>query len=286
MTDPAITQWTEPHLAMRDASVSPTGQLFVFFPGSTFVPSDYQLLLKTAAHQGYLTIGLRYPNDWNAGGLVDAGDPNCTERARLEMFDGVDRTQNFSVGPTDSIHHRLVALLEYLDRAHPGEGWGAFLSSGEPVWTSIVIAGHSLGSGEAALIGLRYSTARVLMFSGPQDHCSGSGSVASPWVRAPGMTPTMKFFGFAHLEDPVEPLQLSAWSQLDIDRFGMPAASVNVDIHNPPYENAHELKTDALPATGSYADPHAHRSTAVDADTPRSGGVPVFDPVWRYMMGP
>jgi hypothetical protein len=58
---------------------------------------------------------------------------------------------------------------------------------------------------------------------------------------------------------------------------------VNVDKHGPPYEGSHELKTDALPSTGSYDD--AHRSIAIDAETPLSGGAPVFEPAWTYLFG-
>jgi hypothetical protein len=64
----------------------------------------------------------------------------------------------------------------------------------------------------------------------------------------------------------------------------MPAGSVNIDKHDPPFESAHELKTDGLPSTGSYAD--AHRSVAIDADTPTTAGAPAFAAAWRYLVGP
>jgi hypothetical protein len=91
-------------------------------------------------------------------------------------------------------------------------------------------------------------------------------------------------FGFAHLEDPEQALQLAAWSLSGMDPFGMPAASVNIDKHVAPYEGSHELKTDATPSSGSYAD--AHRSIAVDADTPIAAGAPLFAEAWSYLVGP
>jgi hypothetical protein len=122
------------------------------------------------------------------------------------------------------------------------------------------------------------------MLAGPNDFCTAAPAVPAPWLVASGATPPAARFGFGHLEDPEEPRQLAAWSQLGLDPFGMPAASVNVDKQPLPYEHSHELKTDALPSTGSYAD--AHRSLACDAQTPLVGATPGFDPVWRYLIGP
>lgn len=283
-TDPGITKWTEDHLALRDPTVAPNGQLLLFLPGSTLLPSDYRLLLATAANQGYLVVGLRYPNDWDASGLNDPADPGCTRLARLEVLDGVDRTSVLDVGVTDSVVHRLVALLAWLEQAHPGEGWGGFTAAGQPSWASIAAAGHSFGSGMAALIGIEDGAARMVMLAGPNDFCTGDTSTPAPWLLPGGLTPPAARFGFGHLADAEEPRQIAAWSALGLDPFGMPASSVNVDKQPPPYEHAHELKTDALPSTGSDAD--AHRSVACDAQTPLTGSIPQFDPAWRYLLGP
>jgi hypothetical protein len=188
-TDPAITRWTEVHFALRDPSAPPTGKLVLFLPGWMLLPSDYQLLLATAARQGYLVVGLRYPNDWDAAGLNDPADPDCTRLARREILDGVDRTAQVDVGPTDSIDHRLVALLGYLDQMHPGEGWGSFVAAGQPAWPSIVAAGHSFGSGMAALIAVDQGAARAVMLAGPNDFCTGTPNTPAPWLTAAGPTP-------------------------------------------------------------------------------------------------
>ena len=78
-TESGIAGWTEPHYALRDPSVASNGLLLVFFPGTGFLPSDYQLVLAAAAHQGYFAIGLRYANDKDVGAISDASDPDCTE---------------------------------------------------------------------------------------------------------------------------------------------------------------------------------------------------------------
>lgn len=290
-TESGITRWTEDHFAFRDPKASSNGKLVVFFPGTGLLPADYQLVLSTAAQQGYLVVGLRYANDKDVGAISDSSDPNCTEQSRLEILTGKDLSSKVTVGPGDSILNRLVALLLFLDAQHPGEGWGSFVSGGQPLWSSIVAAGHSLGGGEAALIGLKYAVARVVMFSSPNDHSCGDSSVQpAPWEVAGTLTPPMLWFGFGHLWDVNdEPLELSAWNALGMAQFGNPF-SVNVEKIMPPYDNSHELKTDALPATCSSqatcATNDAHRSTAVDLDTPLDAGVPHFLSTWRYLLGP
>jgi hypothetical protein len=53
---------------------------------------------------------------------------------------------------------------------NPNEGWGAFVSGGQPDWSSIVATGHSLAEGEAALTASKYQVARgdVLLAKRPQ----------------------------------------------------------------------------------------------------------------------
>jgi hypothetical protein len=193
-TDPTITRWTEDHVVMRDPTTPPNGQLLVFFAGSMLLPSDYRFFLATAAGRGYLTIGLRYANSWDASSLEDTADPACTRRARLEIVDGLDRSTAVDVGPVNSILHRLTALVGYLDRQYPAEGWGQFLAAGQLQWRKIVVAGHSFGSGEAAMIGLTYRTARVILLAGPNDHCFGS--TAATVQDARGVTPCSYANGF------------------------------------------------------------------------------------------
>jgi hypothetical protein len=289
-TDPAISQYTDDNYVMTGGAQS-LGDVLLLLPGSTLHASDYQLLLQTAASQGYRAIGLEYPNGWDAAQLNDPADATCTELARLEIVDGVDRTAVVTVSRTDSIEHRLVALLAYLDRAQPMAGWNAYYSGDSPIWSRVAVAGHSFGAGETAALAITRPLLRAVMFSGPNDHCSGDGAPA-PWLASAGATPPALQFGLAHLQDPLEPQQLAAWSMLGMAGFGSPSSSVNVDKQPLPYEHAHELKTSALPATSSYGSPpkyvDAHRSTAVDGFTPldSASGAPYLASAWRYLLGP
>ncbi len=153
------------------------------------------------------------------------------------------------------------------------------------------MAGHSLGGGEAALIGTMYAVPRVVMFSSPNDHTCGDSTMPARWEVPSTVTPPASWFGFGHLWDSDdEMLEVSAWSALGMDVFGSPAASVNVEKVAPPYEGSHELKTFALPATctdeSSCPINDAHRSTAVDANTPLDGAEPHFLAAWQYLLGP
>jgi hypothetical protein len=83
----------------------------------------------------------------------------------------------------------------------PKGGWGQFLTNGSPVWSRIIVAGHSQGSGHAAYIGTLFKVDRVLMFSGPQDYMDDLHRPA-PWQADKRATPPSRFFAFLALKDP------------------------------------------------------------------------------------
>jgi hypothetical protein len=262
----------------------------VFFPGTGLSPVDYRLLLETVALQGFAVVGLSYANDKDVDRISDPSDPNCTERARLEILSGDDLSSRVDVTRDDSAIGRLVGLLAFLELHHPGEGWGDFVAGGQPRWSSIVASGHSLGGGEAALIGLKHHVARVVLLSAPNDRACGVTSAPAPWEVAGALTAPASWFGLGHVWDVRdEPLELSAWNALGLASFGLPQAVVNVEKAAPPYDNAHELTTDALPAACQSQEDcstnDAHRSTAVDANTPLDGDTPHLLDAWRYLFG-
>ncbi|HEV2487654.1 MAG TPA: hypothetical protein VGT08_19195 [Terracidiphilus sp.] len=100
----------------------------------------------------------------------------------------------------DSILNRLQKLLVYLVKQDPDGGWGEFVAGCQPVWSRIVAAGHSQGSGHTAYLGRMFKLDKVLMFSGPQDYLNDLGEPA-PWQPSPSATPSSSFFAFLSLND-------------------------------------------------------------------------------------
>src|SRR6266536_3549595 len=70
-TDPAIDQALDDHLAWLDPTAPTNDRLFVFLPGFSWTPSDYQLVQQEAARLGYHVVGLMYVNSVF---LLGAGD--------------------------------------------------------------------------------------------------------------------------------------------------------------------------------------------------------------------
>ena len=274
-----------PHLVWLDRSARSNPKLFVFMPGFNNRPDMHQLLGKEAARLGYHSIGLMYKNSVRPEAPCGPGpaqdqERDCSERVRLEIIDGIDRSKHVEVTPANGIDNRLTKLLRYLDAQFPDEGWSSFLRHGEPKWSRIAVAGHSTGAGQAAMIGKLRHVDRVVMFSGPPDG-------ADAWVSI-DKTPAVKHFGLVHKRDPFTDLtfakaSMAGFRALQMERFGSP---VVVESREPPYRRTHILLTDLLPQTGSYTHPFPHGSTARDSFTPLdTNGRPRLLDAWRYLIG-
>jgi len=185
LTDPAISTAFEPHIAIAPGRAT-SALLVVFLPGTNGTPAGYSTFLTASADAGAHTIGLMYPDTLAI--LQDCGDdPDCYFPIRLQKFDGVSRSPIDPVAPSDAIQNRLAKLLLYLDAHFPSEGWNAFLSGGAPKWSSVVLAGHSQGAGEAAAIGKVVALARVVQLSGTVDAVNTPRGTLAPatWVGTP-----------------------------------------------------------------------------------------------------
>ncbi len=276
-TDERIREWTEAHWICVNSFVPANGHLLVFLAGS-FVNADrVKLLLQCAADLGYRAINLRYPNSWTVGELCrNSDDPDCHAKVRLEIAEGIPARGQLGLRAGDSIVSRLVMLLRWLDERQPDLGWANFLTSRELHWENIALAGHSQGSGHAALLAKRHRVARVVMLGGPADFNLVSDSPAS-WLGLTGETPVERHFGFVHCKDPGFPRTALAWKTMGIGSLGPP---VSVDGERPPYGYSHQLYTDLDLVNGRF-----HASVATDGATPKNGGGQViYQPVWEYLL--
>lgn len=278
-TDAAIAQWREPHLVAYDPQAATRNQLFLFLCGSYGIPARQQLITTLAARLGYHAINLSYPNSWTVGGLCrDSHDPDCHGKVRLDVLDGGERSGLVQIKAAESLEHRLGSLLAYLVTQAPDQSWEQFLDdSGGIDWSKLVVAGHSQGGGQAAIIGKQHRVARVIMLAAPVDHLRTLEHHAA-WLSAPGATPATCYFGFVHGEDQgFEHIQRS-WELLGLD--ARPA--VTVDQSGPPYGGAQRLITEF----GQVRRDKYHGCVVADRITPMQlDGTPVFEPVWRYLLG-
>ena len=83
-TDPAIDRALDDHLAWLDPTAPTNHKLFVFLPGFSLTPSDYQLVQQEAARLGYHVVGLMYVNNVSLRVACDGSpDPNSCFRDRV-----------------------------------------------------------------------------------------------------------------------------------------------------------------------------------------------------------
>jgi len=278
---PAVNPQFNHHFVWLDPDQESNGKLFVFMAGTGGRPRGYQLVQQEAARLGYRVIGLMYKNNVAVVDVCTGSpDPACSGNVRLEIIDGTDRSSLVDVNQANSIDNRLTKLLLYLDAQYQSEGWSRFLKDGEPRWSQIVVAGHSQGAGQAALIGKIRRVHRVIMFSGPPD--ARVPGETDPWVSI-GETPAAKYFALFHVRDHFAPGIRPNLSAFDMDRFGDPALA---EAGESPYGGTHILVTDLEPQ-GGYGTPNPHQSSVVDTRTPLGpDGAPLLRDAWRYLLGP
>ena len=277
-TDPQIDRALDDHYAWLDTSAPINEQLFVYLPGTDGVPANAQLWQQLAARLGYHVIGLNYPNSVGiAAACTDDPDPNaCSYSARFEIVYGNDSGVDspiVDVSRPNSIYNRLTKVLHYLAAHYPEEGWSEFLTDGKPRWDRIALSGISQGGGEAAMIAKFHIVARVVMASSVPDRA------AAGW-ESTHVTPSERYWGLAHDQDPMYGRFLVSWKAFGMDAFG---DQVQVETSVPPYGCTHMLFTDLKPQRGGYK--FAHASTVIDIYTPLDKDrTPALVDAWRYMM--
>jgi hypothetical protein len=276
--DRLVTGPQSPDLAMVGPRSRSNGLLAVFLPGTGDAPDCCKLFLRQAVSLGYLAIGLTY-NNQTAVATRCLNDLACFGSLRRNVFDGADASAYSNVSRRDGVEHRLAALLSYLASHHPREGWGRFVRAGQPIWTSIVMSGHSQGGGEAAFIATIRRVRGVVTLSSPLD--TNLSYRAATWVTTlhRGRTSIRRMVGFVHSEDPFYPRIIADWTAMGLKQLG---AMTSVDTKPPPYRHTHELLSSAALPSVPLA---AHDSTAVDSATPKCrNGSPEYAGVWDYML--
>lgn len=267
------------HFIYTNLAVTQKNKLFLFFPGTGAVPFNYREILKHAANLGYHAIGLTYPNADAINQIcLSTTDTSCHSRARLEVFDGTDRHSSVNVDSNNCIERRTLKLLQYLETTYPQENWGQYYSSNQIQWDKIILSGHSQGGGHAGIISKIKQVDRVAMFAA-MDWIVLLNRNAD-WITWNGPTPPESYYGFTHEND--ESVDFNK-IQITWDNYGMNnfADLVLTDTSNSPYMGSQKLYTLLTPAN----DPTKfHGAVVADVYTPMISNVPVYAPVWTYMI--
>jgi hypothetical protein len=277
VVNPKVTRWTENHFVWLD-SAKQGARIMLLLPGSTGRPGNFRSIGAVAAQQGYRAIGLMYPDDISVMGACRRDrDDDCMANMRHEVVTGAARSPHVQVDRDNSIDGRLADLLRKLAADFPAERWDQFLEEdGTPRWSRIAVGGLSQGGGHAAYIAKLRDVPRVVMFGSPTDGLRGD---VAHWMRI-GKTPADRHYGFRHERDRFESISPN-WNALGMGRFGR---EMRIDAATTDFGGTHRFTTAVLPATGSWE--QAHPSVFSDGATPRRpDGSPVFDAIWRYLLG-
>jgi len=273
LTDPKINDPDDAHIAVSPGGLG-NGRLLVFMSGSGGTPAGYDLFFDYAAANGYHVLGLGYPDKSGSVASQCTNDLACYGKLREETWSGQDTSPIIAVSVDNSIHNRLIKLLQYVVTEFPDEGWDTYYAAGDAVWSRVVVGGHSQGGGHAAYIARLHNVMRVIMFSSPGD-AAGNTTPPTPatWIGGAHVTPIDHYFGVDHVDDAAYHDKVFA----DFKALGLPGDVQDVDKVAPPYHNSHQL-TASQPLTA----PH---NQIITDGTPLVGGASVFQPMWKYMLG-
>jgi len=281
-TDSNISTNLNNHYVSINRNIAPKNQLFVFFPGTGGVAFNYLEINNTAANLGFHAVNLTYPNDDAVNSLCGAPNINldCYANVRLETKDGTDRTPLVNITRPNSIENRLIKLLIHLRNQFPNDNWGQFLINDSTLdWSKIIVAGHSQGGGHAGIIGRYHAVVRVVMFAAMD--FNGLANAPANWIGVPASTPNAstsdKFWAFSHQRDEQVNFTLVStriWTAYGMTNFG---AIVNIDSSAPPFNNTHSL-------TSNIECDNFHGCIVADARLVRQNGVPVYKPIWEYLL--
>jgi predicted esterase len=266
--DPSIGRFLRRSVVIVDHTTSAPPMLLLFLPGTGGSPAGPGAFLNLAADQGYRVISLSYNNEPAVmGACARDPEPACSANFRQRRLFGDPTPSSADDQPAESIVNRLTRLLQFLERSHPGEGWGAYLANDVPDWRRIAVAGHSQGAGMAAFLAKRINVARVILLSGPVDYVF-PGRGPAPWLTTPSVTPGERWYGLYHKEERLGPLLQQAYGALGVA---------------PDHIRVVDLAASG-PSGGRFD--AFHVSVVADRLTPRThDGSPAYAADWSFLLG-
>jgi pimeloyl-ACP methyl ester carboxylesterase len=268
--DPTITRFNKPNLVLVKNGLARTAPLLLFFPGTTSEPQSSWPFLEAGADAGYRVIGLMYDNGVALPTICGPqADPACSDRFRQKRIFGDAASTDIDDLPAESVVHRLVKLLQYLNTFAPDEGWGQYLQDGRPDWSRIAVSGHSQGGGVAAYIAKKRPVYRVINLSGAWDRTEATKEWA-PWITAASATPMDRWYCAYHANE----------SRADAMKLAYRALQVPPD-----HIRVLTLEPDPTNKMPKGADVY-HLSMSAAGVTPLDAqGKPAYAAAWAFLLG-
>jgi hypothetical protein len=281
--NPNIAQNNDSNYILIDTTMPRLHRLFLFLPGTGATPRNSRYILRTAAAMGYDAIGLDYVNNETVADLCAGQNTYCNGDARAEIFYGQDYSNAVTVDSADGIRTRLLDVLKYLDATFPAYGWSEYLVSPDSIsWPAICVSGHSQGAGMASIMAYWFRVGRGVFFATGGDWY---GTTTTAWMSGPDATPASLKFAFTHRQDELfwgsKGYAPGIWDTLGLYQFGY---YISVDTLSGDYYGVHAFTSNmVIPSTDTLV---YHNCVVTDGFTPLDGaGVPVFQPLWQYMLG-
>lgn len=252
-TDPNYASTDQSHYVVRNTKTH-LNKLLLFIGGSFSIPKNYYLICNHGATIGLDVISLSYPNNVAAAPLGTSSDPLIFDNYRDELCFGNQVSNAVSVDVLNAITTRANKLLLFLKATYPDQNWGQYLTASNTIlWSKVIVAGHSQGSGHACYIGKKNLVDRVVMFSGPNDFSTHFNCPAN-WLIQKGKTPINKQYALLHTQDEIVPF---ANQVENLKGLGLLTSTQNptlVDNLSSPYSNSHLLALN-IPAISYHSSP-------------------------------
>lgn len=171
------------HVLTLPVVAPPSGELFVFLPGTGAQTSSFDWIAQFAAFHGTPTLTLAYDNTLSIEAACNDGvvagcrrdDVACDESARREALYGRSTHDSacIDVPDHDAIVHRTLRAVQWLAEAFPEDGFERFLDEEGTAlqWSRIGVGGWSQGGGHSGLLAGDHELARAVYLS------KGAGAV-------------------------------------------------------------------------------------------------------------
>ena len=199
------------------------GRLVLHLVGTYSDPLDDNRFAERACSLGYAAIAPMYENRDDARSTCEE-DAACYEAFHAEIVDGVEGSP-VDVDADDSILARSTSLLGALAASDPSfAGWATLADElATMAWPSVVVSGHSQGSGHALYLARDRDVRRLVILAGPADQLRDGEAdhMPPPWIlelAARTVTPIDRYFAYIHMDDTLEriPQVFASWDAMGL----------------------------------------------------------------------